>query len=507
MSGKICKARKQISKHGKSIADRIADKIGDIKKDLYQSGVSGVAKIKKTKKDVNNRIEKEKNKLKNLYLGQKWRHKRPDVTFLVELILVVVLGVILYYAWPYLTGSVKPAFSKSQFEKASQLPTSSFSLEDVAKVDIEVNALRDYADFFKSNPYSLKNNGIRDLLISAAVLPFIMFFVQFVLPPFVVGYIIWFIVRFWKYVIAAAWGWFLSMYSYFTRLIQGKLGCKWYIRMVTGWGCNSPNFYSYFVRWRRRYIDRPIYYEKLKYIRKYYWARQHYYIIPWHKYITVPLRRYKLKAQFAKKVYIDRSIEVFLKKLRDMYPQYYSMPRNEFYKWLLGNNRHLAGVYAKAMQAKAQIEGKPYRSITENGNQCTCPATKTPAKAVVKTIKKQAVQGKKDLKSLIDATNNIYDKLNSVNDVNVDCNTFDDAVTNRRKYARNILGIIIVTVVVLYIYSVNYGTPSWLKNIISPTAMFVSKGVNLVNDGRSFWTLPIIYLITFSLVMTAVWLF
>ena len=112
MSGKICKARKQISTHGKSIADRIADKIGDIKKDLYQSGVSGVAKIKKTKKDVNNRIEKEKNKLKNLYLGQKWRHKRPDVTFLVELILVVVLGVILYYAWPYLTGSVKPAFSK-----------------------------------------------------------------------------------------------------------------------------------------------------------------------------------------------------------------------------------------------------------------------------------------------------------------------------------------------------------------------------------------------------------
>ena len=62
MSGKICNARKQISKHGKSVADRIAEKIGDIKKDLYQSGKSGISKIKKSKKDVTQRIEDEKNK-------------------------------------------------------------------------------------------------------------------------------------------------------------------------------------------------------------------------------------------------------------------------------------------------------------------------------------------------------------------------------------------------------------------------------------------------------------
>lgn len=505
MAGPICKTRKAVTNYNKSTADQITSQIGDVKASVATAGETAVKDFKETKKQVADTISKGKQQLKDLYLKQPWRDKRPDVTLLVELVFVIVLAVILYYAWPYITGSVKPSFSKDQFNKATMLPDTAFNIEEIAKVNLEVKSLQDYASYFKSAPYSMKNSGVYDLMVNVAVLPLIIFFIQFVLPPFVIAYIIWFIIRFWPYVIAAVWGWIVTMYNYFTSLIQGKLGCKWYIRMVTGWGCNSPNFYEYYVGWRRRYVDRPIYYEKLKYIRKYYWARHNYYVLPWHRYITIPYERYKVKAQFAKKVYVDRAIEVFLKKLREMYPQYYTMPRDEFYKWLLGNNKHMAAVYSKAMQAKAQIDGRPYRSITEQGRQCMCPGTKTPLRMIKKTIKQQAKEAKTDIESLIAATNEVYDKVTKMqNAITPDCETADNVIKNRKTIAGTALVAIIGAVLTLYLYSVAFGTPSWLYNIISPTARYVTHGAQLVAAGYTYWSLPVIYVVALGAVLAGV---
>jgi len=425
-----------------------------------------------------------------------WRKKRPDVTFLAELTLVIVLAAVLYYCWPYLTGSVKPTFSKEQFNRATKLPETAFSVEEMAKVKLEVKALNDYAAFFKNNPYSLSNSGVYDLILSAAILPFIMIFMQFILPPFVLAYIIWFIIRFWPYVFSAAWGWFLAMYDYFTSLIQGNLGCKWYIKMVTGWSCRGVNFYTYFTRWRQRYIDIPIYYEKLSYIKRFNQAREEYYTKPLRKYVTLPLQRYGIKAQYAKKVYVDRSVDVFLKELAATYPQYYTMPKEEFYKWLLGQNKHLAGMYVKAVRTKQQIEGKPYTSVTEGGKTCKCPGSKTPVKVLAKAINKQSDEGKTDINTLVEATNATYDKINKVAEaVEPDCDNIDKVIENRRGLSLTMLAGFAAFLLVCYMISSTFGVPLWLKRIIVPTQQFVTRGTTVVASGSSYFSLPLLYFV------------
>jgi len=509
VKGAVCQAQNKVHKHKKSVLDSINSKLSDSINALTETGKKNVNDANKLRKKSKKNFDQMKADLKNSYSKLPWRNKRPDITFLAELLLVVVLCIILAYVWPYITGSARPGFSRSQFLKATKLPETAFNVEELAKVNIEVQSLTDYGNFFKSQnqPYSTANSGVRDLMITVAILPFLMFFLQFVLPPFVIAYIIWFIIRFWPYVTRAAWGWFKAMYNYFTRMIQGKLGCKWYIRMVTGWSCNRPNFYQYFITWRRRFVDRPIYYEKLKYLQKYYWARNEYYIKPYRKYVTIPYRRYRIKAAYAKNLYINRSIDVFLQKLRKTYPQYYRMPRDEFYRWLLSNNKNMAGVYVKAMQAKAQIEGRPYRSLTEAGRQCTCPATNTPAKAIKKKMSRQVKEAGSDIDTLIKATEQVYDKANKVTDLvekSVSCQAADTVITKRHSIANTMIITILIALILIYGYSWFYGTPAVIKNMITPTVQYAARGASFVTQGKSYYSLPLIYFSAFSVVLMVI---
>jgi hypothetical protein len=421
-----------------------------------------------------------------------WRQKRPDVTMAVEIAMAVMFLALLYKLWPYLTGSAKPGFSKAQFEKATKLPSTAFSVEEVAKVNLEVKAFQDYSNYFKSSPYSLQNSGIIDLIRSSALLPVFLIFLQYVVPPYVIGYMIWFVIRFWPHVARASWGFFITMYDYFTTLATGKLGCKWYIRFITGWSCHSPNFMQYVSRWRRRYIDRPIYMERLKYIQKYYWARKTYYEIPYRKYITIPTRRYKVKSEFAKKIYVDRAIDVFLKKLLKNYPKYYLMPRDEFYRWLLGNNENLAALYAKVIQARSQIEGKSYKSITPSGRSCVCPASKTPVSLIKEAIQEQAEDISDDLDSLIKATNRAYDSINGV-DLEESCEAVDYVIDKKRHIVHAIIIAILMFTVGTFAYSHHYGTPGWVRRIFAPANQFIYRGLSVAFTGSKYNTALLVY--------------
>lgn len=504
--GNVCKAKKAVSKASKKAGHFINENINDIKDAIYGSVDKDIKDAKRKRKSAAGAFRRKKQQLKDFYLKQSWRRRRPDITLFIEVIFAIILGVILYNIWPMLTSSVAAGYSPEQLSKAAKLSPNAFNMEEIAKVNMEVGSFRDYARYFASDPFSSANMGIDALNAGAAVLPFVQFFIMFVLPPFTAGYVIWFILRFYKHVYKALWGWFIAMYKYFTKMIQGKLGCKWYIRMVTGWGCNSPNFYQYYVQWRRQYIDVPAYYEKLNYIKKFHWAKKHYYEIPWYHYITLPRKRYAIKAKFAKKLYVDRAIEVFLKKLAKKYPEYYTMPKDEFLKWLYGKNRHLAGVYSKAMQAKAQVDGRPYQSVTKSGKQCVCPGSGKPLKEVQKeTSKTSAAQMSID--SLVKATNKVYDRVTSVS-TSPTCETVDNGlektIKNRHDIARKILVSIVCVTLALYIYSSLYGTPSWLKNATSSTTSYVTQGATMVVNGRSAFTLPLIYFTAFSSMMVAV---
>lgn len=499
--GNVCKAKRAISKAGKGAKHFITDSISNLKATIADNVDGNMKSIKRNRAKAANAFKRKKQQLKDIYLKQSWRQRRPDITLFIEVVFAIILGVILYYVWPMLTSTASTNYSPEQLSKAAKMSPNAFNMEEIAKVNMEARSFSDYAQYFKNDPFSPANMGIDALNAGAAVLPFVQFFIMFVLPPFTAGYIIWFIIRFYKYVYKALWGWFVAMYKYFTSMIQGKLGCKWYIRMVTGWGCNSPNFYQYYVQWRRQYVDVPAYYEKLNYIKKFHWAKRRYYELPMRHYITIPRKRYAIKAKFAKKLYVDRAIEVFLKKLSSRYPQYYTMPKKEFLKWLTGKNRYLAGVYSKAMQTRAQI-GRPYRSITKSGKQCVCPGSKSH-----KELKKKTSAARMTIDRLVKATNKVYDKVTSVSH-SPTCETVDKGlektIKNRHDIARKILIFIVCVVLSLYIYSSVYGTPIWLKNATSATTSYMMQGTNMVVNSRSIITLPLIYLVAFSSMMVAV---
>ena len=507
--GPICKAKQTVTQDVKGVSDLINSRIAL----LYQDVVDGAKKAKstvgtaehKTVAELQNRLDS----VKRSYTQAPWRSRRPDLTLLVEIMLAVVFLVILYRALPLLTASNKPAFSKDQFQKALKLPEGAFNVTELAKVNLEVKALQDYRSFFDFRPYSYENSGMGDLVRANAVLPFVMFAIQYVIPPFVIAYIIWFIIRFWPYVIAAVWGWYLMLYEYFTRLIQCKLGCKWYISMMTGWGCCSPDFSEYFNAWRRKYIDIPVYTEKMKYVQKYLWAKRVYYEIPYRKYIELPIKRYKVKAEFAKKIYVDRAIEVFLKKLRELYDPYYQLPKDELYRHLLSNNRNLAALYAKTKQAKAQIEGKEYSSVTTSGKVCKCPASKTPVSLLRNAIKVETGHIKDDLESMIEATNKIYDKLNSLEIPEVDptdCKTYDSAIAKRHSIAKWMLISIVAVCASLFVWSQVMGTPTWLRLILTPATTFASRGLGVIMTGTSSFSWVWVYLGLITTFLTIVWL-
>lgn len=493
--GPTCKLKAKTHKNIKSISSKIDTKIDQYKKILEETSQKRLDDITELKKKVYTELGNEKQKITGSYFNMPWRSKRPDVTLLVEILLAIIFIVLLYKVWPYMTGSVKPTFSKEQFLKATKMSPSAFSVAEVAKVNLEVKAFQDYADYFRAKPFSPANSGVVDLMVANAVYPIFLIFVQYFIPPFVIAYIMWFIVRFWPYVKSALWGLFVSMYGYFTSLIQGKLGCKWYIRMVTGWGCDTPDFSMYFNIWRIQYVDRPIYMERLSYIKKYYEARKIYYEIPYRKYITIPVDRYRVKAEFAKKIYVDRSVEVFLKKLRDMYPQWYMMPRDELYQWLLGSNKNLAGMYAKMRQAKRQVSGQSYPSITPSGKVCACPATDTPISLIKKGIQENKEQVADDLQSLVDVTNSVYDKLNNVSiDLNpADCGTADKFIENRHSIAKYIVITILTFIVSVVVYSNYMGTPYWVKSIFGSANMFIYKGTHVLLSGQSYNSWIIFY--------------
>ena len=139
--------------------------------------------------------------------------------------------------------------------------------------------------------------------------------------------------------IEATWGWFIMLYEYGTHLIEGKLGCKWYISMVTGWNCHSPKFSQYYDEWLRKYIIVPSYHEKIGYIDKYTTTKNKWFTIPKMKYFDTPKDELKTDLSYTKKIVVDRSGETFVEKLGSFYKTLYIEPRDTIYKWMLSDSK------------------------------------------------------------------------------------------------------------------------------------------------------------------------
>ena len=483
-----------------SIKQNLTDTIKQINTTIHSKTTEIKGKITETQSSIKNKTSQTISNITQEYHQtpiSQWRSHRPDVTLLVEITVFVIILMWLYSIWPYLSASKSFIFSKEQYMKASMLPESAYSIDEMSKIKIELKALKDYFDYFTSPPYSLENQGIFELNKGVIFLPIISFIVIYIVPPFVILYIIWFIITYWKYVLAAVWGWFLMIYHFGSKLVECKLASKWYIRMVTGWSTGCPDFSQYFNAWRRQYIDIPVYYEKLKYIQEYYAAKEKYYTIPKRYYIDLPKERYKVKTDFLQKVYVDRATEVFLKKLVDWYHTYYELPRDELYHYLLRNNKNLGTIWAKTKQTQKQVSGLEYDSTTPSGALCSCPGTQTPVRIISDLVSSDINLATDDFKTAADKVKQLYDDINLSRENKMPhlttCQLADKVVNNRNSIYFTSIIIIVLFFIVLFGYSAAFGTPSWFYRIIGPTWQFVT--VNSKPMLRAKWWDYSIYLI------------
>ena len=503
----VCKLddilKEKAQKKAEDLKQNLNEKINQISADINEKKEN----IQKTITDAVSQVTNKKDEVISNVVQTyqrtpiaEWRSARPDLTLLIEITIIVGILIVLYSIWPHLSAARSTVFSKEQYLKAAQLPESAYSIDELSKIKVELKALKDYFDHFESNPFSPENQGLYDLNRGVIFLPIISFVVIYIVPPFVILYIIWFIITYWRYVINALWGWFVMLYRFGSTLAECKLAEKWYIRMVTGWSECSPNFSDYFNAWKREYVDIPVYYERLRYVQEYYAAKQRYYTIPKRYYIDIPRERYQVKMEYLRKVYVDRAVEVFLKKLVDWYHLYYELPRDELYRYLLRSNQNLAAVWARVHQTQRQIRGLPYESTTPTGAKCTCPATPTPVKIMTNIVSDDINLVKDDLKTASEKVKQLYDDISKVREKQKEklCETADNVVKNRNYIYFGIILMIILFFILIYGYSKIYGTPAWFYRLTGPTWHFAMVNLRPMLVQRS-WDYSLYFVIVLVL--------
>ena len=449
----VCKKSEAVTNQVTSIKDVSVGKITDVKNQVKNAGTQAIKDITASGRSKYKVLNTTLNSLDSFYSFISGRNStRPDIIFFRNVLVLLASVVIVYYALPRISGSVKTGFSKDQFDKATKLPESAFNIEERAKVASEVKAFEDHKKFFDDGgAYDPTNTGVHEIGRTSVALPMLIFFLQFVLPPLAIGYIVWFVITYWRYVWAALWGWFETMYSYFTTLIQGRLGCKWYIRFVTGWKCKSPVFSEYVLRWRTKYIDGPVYAEKIKYINQYYATKEKYITRPYKKYIDDPIERRKINAEYAKLVAAKRTPEVILKKSRDIYDTSIGSSTSSSTGLLGRAYRSLFG-FSSTVKNLPDETLNGYDSQTITGDTCKCPGVKQNVNAVK------------------DAAGNIINKINAPSLPTVHtCGKADQLINNRASIMGMLIVSILAVLIGVYYYTWTFGTPVFVKNIISPT--------------------------------------
>ena len=464
--GDVCKHTDNIIK---SISAPIT-KINDLKSKAKQAGQEAIAATGKKTQWIKKRAQNVKEFYQRIGSGLNAGtapSKRPDLVFFRNILLFLASLVIVYYTLPYVSGKVQTGFSKEQFDKAVKLPESAFNIEEVAEVNQKIKAFEDHKAYFNDGgPYAPANAGVHEVGKTAVALPMLIFFMQFILPPLAIGYIVWFVITYWPYVYRALWGWFLAMYDYFTSLVQGKMGCKWYIRYVTGWKCRSVNFSTYIIQWRRRYIDGPVHQERIKYINQYYAAKERYLTKPYKKYISDPIERRKINAEYAKRIAADRTMEVLLKKARDSSRKVNTgILGTIFQGTVFGQffNRMLARFRSSKEEL---LDG--YESQTVTGNTCRCPSTsEKTANALNKGV--EFIQSR------------IPEFQSKTAKGKRNCETANQLITEKASIMGSIIVVILALLISLYFYTWKFGTPVFVKNIISHTTVW---GANRLKSKR-----------------------
>lgn len=303
----------------------------------------------------------------------KWRQQRLDITLLFDFVIFIICVIIAYFYWPSVT--YRPDFFKSQYEYSKKLPITAFTIEELNRAENTKTAYKDHKDYFYHDPFSDYYNGLSDMLKGTVALTLMADQGKRVMLIIIYAYIIWFVLKYWQPVISGFLAFLLMLLDYSYDAATGAMGCKWFIRAVTGWKCNSPSFSKYFTSWRQIYVDRPVYDEKIRYIKRYEDAKYKYYKLPKYYYIDLPLIKYGITFDYYKDIYIYRTFDTFLDAMVKFYHDNIDMPLDVIYDYIVTDNPSVDILYDQYIYFKEKIFGKSKKNSTTESEETNQEST------------------------------------------------------------------------------------------------------------------------------------
>ncbi len=482
----------------------------NIKKKLNDTDLETEIIINKTKDNINTsisntlkNIDENKKKLTDKLLERKQKieasilqpykvkkSKNRAIMFVIDVSLMIFLGLFIYRSTPLIKKYFfkEEKYTKEQLEEAMKLPESAYSKEQLRKAQEFRKSYMDWLMYYKNeNAFSDDNLGKPEIIRGNMLRSPFLFILQYVIPYIIVAYIIWFIIKYIKYVIAAIWGFFIACYQFVTAKITCKLAEKWYIRMVTGWSRCSPSFGGYMNSWKNNYIVRPLAEERISYLRAVEQAKVQY-----------KQNQSRFDPLSIGKTFWDRTMDRF----RNFKLMYIDLPLNELYLQLTDfHPNYVVKPYSqlgKDLGKKSdKLKGDSYESKTKSGKVCKCPPRKTVYKKLNQYLMqelnnisdelseipkktKEAISSITDeadrllKKARFDKLEKIYNKLNS-------CDTYDamydKTVQNRKTIAKVIWILLFILTFVLLIMSIFFTSPGWIKALFTPVYQFTNSYV------------------------------
>jgi hypothetical protein len=238
---------------------------------------------------------------------RKLAESNRDYVFLAKVVGVLTFVGLIYFVYSWLTKSRGAPFSLDLLTSHLRtMDSSDLPMSETVDAQAEVDALKCHRSYFSKMPYSIENSGAFDLVRGVVLLPFIYLTINYILPVGAVIYLGWFIYNYGHYIARAIYGFITEvMIKYLTRFIVCKVAS-----IIPMFSFKCPSLYGYIMKWKKKYVDEPVYREKIKYFRFYYLNKKRFYEKPKIKFVDQNWEKGRIKADYGAK-FFARSKDIF----------------------------------------------------------------------------------------------------------------------------------------------------------------------------------------------------
>lgn len=403
-----CEIKKTVKKNKQNLINEYNKKVEELKENIRK-------KKEKTKLHFNDKKNEAERGYMNFTnnLRYAWRNRygnliynRPDLALLYDVIIVTLFIFILHQ----IIYKVLPLFFKKYYPEKYQndlklLPDGTLDPVKLKKAKIKYQSIAEHDQYYRINPFG-KVTTKDQMAINKAQMTLTLFITLFIYVgiPFILAYLIWFIVKYGKFFWRTAKGLIATLWAYFARLIKAYASRRWALRTLFGWSKYPyPNLYSeHLLPWKKHYIDPFIDRETLKYEILFRQLREKYYYRPKRKYVDIPYAKLKIFFRRMKMRYIDLTFKEFWYVVLESYPRFVSLPENELYLKAYGlqklQEKYLKNLEDKFKEKRMNMSqkagkclGSDYESRTRLSNRvCKCPSGEPHSCGVLSDIARKA---------------------------------------------------------------------------------------------------------------------